>query len=264
MSETVQLCKDVIIQKPVTREQIMQLERAMKEIPEQVDLDENIRNYFAPGVYARELFVPKGVLLTGKIHKTEHLNILSQGKLLVSSAGKRMIVEAPFTYVSPVGTKRVIYAIEDSTWTTIHATEETDLDVIEEITIAETFTDLDNQLAQDDYVKFLSDMNVTENDVQEMTNRPHNQIAHSGLEVLSSGIHGKGIFTRKSIKKGTLIALMKDGGKKTLAGRYCNHSGNPNAEMVVVDEDTIELVALRDICDEEITTDYRNNIRSQL
>ena len=244
------------------RAKLLKLEAAIAERP-QVEIE--ITHHFAPGVYAREMFVPAGVLLTGKIHKTEHLNILSQGRLSISGTGKSMTVKAPFAYVSVIGTKRAIYAHEDSTWTTIHATEETDLDVIEDMTIAKSFTELDNLLARDDYASFLIDSDVTEDDVQEMTHQPHNltPLPPTGLNIQPSDIHGTGLFAHLPIKKGTIIALMKDGGEKTLAGRYCNHSGSPNAEMVIVNESLINLIALRDIDDEEITTDYRNNIRVQ-
>ena len=109
-----------------------------------------ITHYFAPGVYAREMFVPAGVLLTGKIHKTEHLNILSQGRISVSNMGESVTVEAPFTYISPIGTKRAIYAHEDSTWTTIHATDLTDPVEIEREIIATSFEELDALLEHKD------------------------------------------------------------------------------------------------------------------
>ena len=107
-----------------------------------------IKHWFAPGVYAREMFMPKGCLVVGKIHKTEHLNILSQGKLSVSNNGESITVEAPFTYVSPIGTKRALYAHEDVVWTTIHATELDDPELIEKEIIAESFEELDALLEQ--------------------------------------------------------------------------------------------------------------------
>ena len=112
----------------------------MQELP-QVDIE--ITHHFAPGVYAREMFVPAGILLTGKIHKTEHLNIISQGHFSVSNMGKSVDIRAPHTFVSPVGTKRAIFAHTDSTWTTIHVTEETDLEKLEDLTIAESFEALE-------------------------------------------------------------------------------------------------------------------------
>ena len=105
-----------------------------------------ITHYFAPGVYAREMWMPKNCLITGKIHMTEHLNMLSQGKVSVSNKGDSITMEAPYTFVSPVGTKRAIYAHEDSTWTTIHATDLQDPEEIEAEIIAESFEELDAML----------------------------------------------------------------------------------------------------------------------
>lgn len=96
------------------------------------------KHYFANGLYAREIFIPKGTVLTGKIHKTEHLNIVSQGEISVLTEAGPQRVKAPFTMVSLPGTKRVGYAHEDTVWTTIHATTETDLEKLEADLIAES------------------------------------------------------------------------------------------------------------------------------
>ena len=109
-----------------------------------------ITHYFAPGVYAREMWLPANGLITGKIHLTEHLNILSQGKVSVSNKGESITMEAPYTFVSPVGTKRAIFAHEDSTWTTIHVTALTDPEEIEDEIIAESFEELDLMLAHEE------------------------------------------------------------------------------------------------------------------
>lgn len=96
-------------------------------------------NYFSKGVYAREIFIPKGTVLTGKIHKYENLNIMSKGDLSVlMDDGSVKRITAPFTVVSPPGTRRVAYAHEDTVWTTIHGTDELDVDKIEEQFIAQT------------------------------------------------------------------------------------------------------------------------------
>lgn len=94
-------------------------------------LDLPVRHYFSQGVYARELFIPKGTLLTGQIHKYQQLNIMSQGEMSVLTEDGVVRVKAAFTIVSPPGTKRIAYAHEDSVWTTIHGTDETDLEKIE-------------------------------------------------------------------------------------------------------------------------------------
>lgn len=108
---------------------IMRLENAMREHPAQVHLEP--KHHFAPGIYMRELFVPRGTLLTGKIHKTEHLSILAQGELTVWTENGMKRLKAPAVIHSMPGAKRVGLAHEDSTWICVHKTDETDLEKLE-------------------------------------------------------------------------------------------------------------------------------------
>lgn len=117
-----------IVERNEARGKIAALESALREYP-QVDLPPVHR--FSKGLYAREIFIPKGTILVGKIHRYESLNILSQGEITVLTEHGAMRVRAPYTVVSPPGTKRVGYAHEDCVWTTVHATDETDLDKLE-------------------------------------------------------------------------------------------------------------------------------------
>lgn len=103
---------------------------------EQVPIE--TKHYFSKDVYAREVFIPKGLILTGHIHKYTNLNIISKGKIRVLIDDKLVTFEAPATIVSPPGTKRVVHALEDTVWTTIHGTNETDIDIIEQTFIAHT------------------------------------------------------------------------------------------------------------------------------
>ena len=97
-----------------------------------------LKHYFAKGVYAREMFIPKDTVLVGKIHKYENLSIMSKGDLSVLTEEGVKRVQAPFTIVAPPGTKRIAYAHEDTIWTSIHGTDETDLEKIEAEFIAQT------------------------------------------------------------------------------------------------------------------------------
>lgn len=98
------------------------------ELQKMPQVDCPIVNHFAPGIYAREMTIPAGVVLTGAVHKTEHLNIISAGRIVVAGNGTRTEIVAPCTFVSKPGTQRAGYALETTVWTTIHATEETDID----------------------------------------------------------------------------------------------------------------------------------------
>lgn len=121
------------------RERVGRLEHAMRQMP---SVSIPPKHYFADGIYAREIFIPKGTTLTGKIHKTTHLNIISQGDIsVVTEAGVRR-VQAPCTIVSPPGTKRVGYAHEDTVWTTICGSDEKDVDKLEALLIADEYEPL--------------------------------------------------------------------------------------------------------------------------
>lgn len=114
--------------------------------------DCTLTHYFTPKddkygchAYAREMFIPKGTVIIGKIHRHQHLNFISKGKVTVITEFGRKQLEAPCTFVSEVGLKRAVYAEEDTLWTTVHLTEhgrEEDLDKIEEEVIAPSYGDL--------------------------------------------------------------------------------------------------------------------------
>lgn len=98
---------------------------------------------FAPGAYARTIFIPAGTLVVGKIHKHAHLNILIRGRVSVATEEGPLELEAPRVMTSKAGTKRVVYAHEPVLWTTIHLTDKTDIAEIEDDIIATSYEDYD-------------------------------------------------------------------------------------------------------------------------
>lgn len=92
--------------------------------------------------YARQMFIPKGTLIVGKIHRHEHHNFLMLGKVSVATEFGKLYFEAPHVFVSEAGLKRAVYAEEDTIWVTVHLTKfgsEDQLDKIEEETIAPSY-----------------------------------------------------------------------------------------------------------------------------
>jgi predicted methyltransferase MtxX (methanogen marker protein 4) len=59
------------------------------------------------------------------------MNMLAKGKLAVASDGDARVIEAPYLFASEGG-RKLVYVIEDAVLMNIYATEETDIDVIEE------------------------------------------------------------------------------------------------------------------------------------
>jgi len=83
-------------------------------------------------------------LLFLKYSVRQNLNICTKGRIsVITEQDGLKHIEAPAVIVSPPGVKRVAFAHEDSVWMTLHATEETDLDKIEEIFIAKNYDEVE-------------------------------------------------------------------------------------------------------------------------
>lgn len=120
-------------------EKVQALENSMKELP-QVDCP--VRHYFSPGMYAREITIPKGTIVVGAIHKTENLVVVSKGRLRIVSDESTVDVEAPYTMVCKAGSKNAVAALEDSVWTNFFPTTETDPDKLVELLTFSKHTEL--------------------------------------------------------------------------------------------------------------------------
>jgi len=126
-----------------TRGMIANIEKTLSECPAAYHGDEfPLFHSFADGVYVREIHLPAGTLLTGKIHRHSHPNFLMTGKVTVlTEEGGVEHLEGPCYMMSPAGTKRAVYVYEDCIWVTVHVTDETDLKKIEEYVIAPDYED---------------------------------------------------------------------------------------------------------------------------
>lgn len=115
------------------------LEGAMHALPDNVKLAIEPVHRFAQGLYAREVTLPAGSVAVGHQHTQEHICIISKGIVRVVSDDGTREIAAPATMIMPAGTKNCVYALTDTVWTTIHATELTDVAEIEAVmTIGDT------------------------------------------------------------------------------------------------------------------------------
>jgi len=127
----------------VVDERILAVEQELLKLP-QVPLIPV--HHFARGMYCRELFIPKDTLLTGRIHKHEHIIILFSGEMTLWVGEETIRVRAPYFGVSPPGTKRMGFAHEDTVGMNIIATDCTDPDQVEDVLTCSTY---------EDYIQFL-------------------------------------------------------------------------------------------------------------
>ena len=99
------------------------------------------KHTFAGGCYVREIYNPANMLLVTKIHKVDHPYFLMSGKMSILTEDGIIEVEAPHHGVTKAGTKRVIYTHEPCTFVTVHATDKTTPEEVEEEVIAKSFND---------------------------------------------------------------------------------------------------------------------------
>ena len=103
-----------------------------------------VKHHFAPGSYGREMTLPAGLVVVGKIHKHAHINVISKGRVQVFTEQEGVLeLAAPCTFVSSPSTKRVVYVLEETVWTTVHVTDKTDLAEIEREVIATDFKEVE-------------------------------------------------------------------------------------------------------------------------
>lgn len=239
--------------RPELREAIFNLEHFMEGQP-QVEIETIHR--FAPGVYTREMVVPAGVMLTGYIHKTEHISIFLQGKMLIPDEnGGSKEITAPIVETAQPGVKRVGVALEDVRWITVHPTEETDIEVLEGLLVTNDFSEVEYLVDQQDYAL----IGIPEDVIEFMEAVEWHKGDVEGVEVRVSKRHGLGVFVTDKVVSGAIIAPAIENGRLMEYSRYANHSMNPNARCVY-DGVSADLVALRDIENEEVTVDYRRNL----
>lgn len=97
---------------------------------------------FCNGTYTRTITLPVGTCAVGEIHKQDHINILSKGKVVVVTMDGTKIIDAPHQWVGQAGVKRACQVLEEAVWTTIHATTETTSEGVRTQFVAETYDDV--------------------------------------------------------------------------------------------------------------------------
>jgi hypothetical protein len=124
---------------------ILELEALMKAMPQ---VESPAQHYHLSGVYCRSLFIPKGCLLTGKIHNHESIGILAQGTLRITNGETSTVVTAPYITVDKPGIKRLGYAETDCTFITVHRTDLDSIDAIEEALVSDSFEEYELKTQQ--------------------------------------------------------------------------------------------------------------------
>lgn len=122
-----------ITQNSPARSQVERLETEMLAFP-QAGIP--VVHGFGPGFYARSIAIPAGTVLTGKVHATEHIFMVTEGDITLITDEGVVRVQAPYQAICKPGMKRAGYAHADTVCVNIHITNQTDLEKLEAELIA--------------------------------------------------------------------------------------------------------------------------------
>ena len=240
-------------------------------------------HHFGPGVYIREVTIPAGSLAIGHAQRHEHLNIMLTGAVaMIGDDGQVKELRAPLIFVGKPG-RKAGYVLESVTWQNIYPNpdEERDVDRLEarwldkspvweeHAAAARRVAEAVREADRKDFAEVLRQSGFSADIVRQQSENEADQIPMpdgwgAKVTVRPSAIEGLGVFLSMGAAEGETIAPARIAGKRTPAGRYTNHSRNPNAFFAQVPNGDIYLVALRSISGchggdqgEEVTVDYR-------
>lgn len=103
-----------------------------------------ITHHFGPGIYMREAFLPAGTYVMGHAHRGEHMNIMLKGKMAVIVNGEAKVIDGPYIFTGHPG-RKLAYIIEDTVFLNAYATEETDVEKLEDMYVDKSRAWLDAQ-----------------------------------------------------------------------------------------------------------------------
>lgn len=133
------------VKKNLIRQQIDDLENKIKQIPGHGENDcLPLKHSFVEGMYVREIFIPKGMLIVGKIHKKSNPVFVMLGDISIFSEEGSKRLKGGDYLISKPGAKRVGLTHEDTIWVEVFATNETDLNRLEEELIVKKYEELDD------------------------------------------------------------------------------------------------------------------------
>lgn len=221
--------------------------------------------HFINGMYGREIVIPAGAMITGRVYKEGYLDIMLSGDISVATPQGLKRLTGTHVMEAPPGRKRAGYAHADTHWITVHRTDQFEPgDMLDQLTF---FSRADYrayvvQRDRDSYAAVLEALDMTEEDVQaQVTNADDQTLMPAGyadaFQVARSELHGLGVMALQAFAIGEPIGPGRIQGQRTPLGRYTNHSAYPNAVMQPLDNGDVALVACRAIQPgDEITTHY--------
>ena len=122
------------------KEQMLSIEETVVHHTEEMQNVMPLKHHIKDGIYTREIFMPKGMLVLSFIHKVNHPAFFMSGEMsIITDKGEMKRIKAPMVIQTEIGTQRVAYMHEDTTWVCTYRTD------------AETVEEAEKELFTEDY-----------------------------------------------------------------------------------------------------------------
>ena len=209
---------------------------------------------FGPGLYIREVHIPAGTFAIGHYQRYEQMNVMLKGRVtILKDDGSTGELIAPMQFVGKPG-RKIGLIREDMIWQNVYATTETNIKKLEEEFLDKSDTTLDceslrlklsfslHNADRKDYELVLAQFGINHDAVKSQVENDNDLIDLSvdrKFLLDASSIHGKGLFATSNISAGETIFPARVDFKRTIAGRYTNHSLHPNAQMVLLENGNV-------------------------
>ena len=107
-----------------------------------------LEHTFADGIYVRQMTMNKDSLVVGAIHNHLHVWFLLSGHITVATEEESLEYIAPCYVLATPGTKRVIYANEDSVFVNVHKnpTNNQNIEELEREIVSATFEEYEEYI----------------------------------------------------------------------------------------------------------------------
>jgi len=229
-----------------------------------------VTDYIHGGMYTRQITILKDTIITGQIYKFDHFDIMISGDITVSTdTDKPKRFKGFNIFKGMSGKKRAGYAHEDTTWITVHAVTGESGEKIQDFLTVDNFKELKEfYLSCDvfDFDKLISSCNMTMEDVRIQVENKSDQTGtiSDNCYLGPSEISGTGCFSHSDFKVSDRVCEARIKDKRTMEGRYINHSVRPNCIMVICTEG-VYVMAIEPIYkNEELTVNYRTVLKNRL
>lgn len=130
------------------REKILAMQDYVQRMP-QTPVTPN--NVLTGHQLIRTVVLPKGMLAVGAIHKHPHVVAILRGRISVyteNAPDQAIEFVAPCVMVSPAGTKRVVFAHEETEWVNVHATQAQNAEEAERELVCSSFEEYERFLLE--------------------------------------------------------------------------------------------------------------------